>query len=100
MQSINATSIVNSVLTVAQNTAEEFDISEFNTPDKRILLMPEAGATFHILFTKETETTDADADDFLIPSTGFDVVIRSRIGRISVFNSSSGSKKLYIATMQ
>lgn len=101
MQYINASSIVNAVVSVPANDSAEFEIGDYVTPSKSILLMPENGADLHVLFTKEDDTTDADGDDFPVPSTGLCVQANRRIGRISIFNSdNSNAKKLYIATAQ
>lgn len=96
---MSTSSIVNNVVSVPATDAAEFNISEFTTPDKNILLMPEAGATLHVLFTKEDDDTEADADDFPVPSTGLNLSIGRRLGRISVYNSGGAPKKLHIATL-
>ena len=93
-------SITNNVVTVPAGEAAEFLVSAFVTPDKQLKLMPESGATLHVLFTKGTDTTEADADDFPVPSGGMDIAVGRRIGRISVFNSGEEAKKLFIATLQ
>lgn len=101
MQYINASSIVNAVVSVPASNAAEFEIGDYVTPNKTLLLMPESGADLHVLFTKADDTTDADADDFPVPSTGLCVQASRRIGRISIYNTdNSNAKKLYIATAQ
>lgn len=97
----NASSIVNSVVSVGSESAEEFLIGDYVTPSKTVLLMPESGADLHVLFTKADDETDADADDFPVPSTGLCINASRRIGRISVYNTdNSNAKKLYVAVSQ
>jgi hypothetical protein len=93
-------SMLNHKLVVAQATAAEWAITQLaNQTEKKLILVPEAGSTLHVLLTTADSEVNADADDLLVPAQGLYIGSRRNLGRITVFNSGSGSKNLYISVL-
>lgn len=91
--------MLNNMLTIANGANAEYSVEDFVSSEKRLVIVPESGATLHLLLTPASSTTDADAEDLLIPSTGLDIVIGRSLDRISVHNATGSQKKAYISVL-
>lgn len=85
-------------ITIAAGNGAEQNISNIVGTEKLIMLMPDA-AGIHVLLTPKSSTHAADADDFLLPTTGKEFLIGRGLDRIALWNTTKATVNVYLAIL-
>ena len=84
-------------LSPAGTGSAEVDLSNIRS-GKLVKIIPQATG-IHLLITPVSDTTDADANDYLLPTVGSEFPLGGGLDRISVYNSTGGTLNVYVAVL-